>query len=244
MPCFPDTPPNARQTNCWKFILILNSVIYVLDALVMFIQGQIGLGVGYLFDLLIFLICMYHTAYVQVDVNEQGVEITMGPWQWPLFSWCCSSQVSKEEIVLIERKQRQCLYDICPRLYCSPIMWCCCHKSYSAYFWPCCCQNVQCCQLCDGDSDSSDMIQINLTNSPQEFSTMCFKRCAPCPLPWSLCVCCVYNRIAVSIRDETTWQTIQSCGYPLAVGQENERTALASGANTAAGVTPEGNTPV
>ena len=176
MPLFPEIPPNAKQTNCWKFLLFLYTVLYLLSILSAIFTGLWSSAIGYIIDLLIWWIAMYHVAYVQIDVSEQSINISMGPWQWPLLRWCCSSQVSKEEIILIERKQRQCIYDIIPRFYCSPINWCCCHKSYSAYWWPCCCNNIEVCNLCDGDSDSSEMIQINLTRDTTEFTSLCFKR--------------------------------------------------------------------
>lgn len=242
MGCMPEVPPDAKQTNCWKFAFIFYTVVVVLNIITAVINELWSSLPGAIVEYLLWIIVMYHVAYVHISVNEQRIDITMGPWQWPVFRWCCSSQIQKEEIVLIERKQRQCLYDVCPRLYCFPIYWCCCHKSYSAYWWPCCCNDINCLSLCDGDSDSSDMIQISLTTDPQEFTTMCFKRCAPCPLPWSICVCCVYNRVAVSIKNEEVWQSIQSCGYPLALNDSNERTGLAQ--SSAPITTNEGNTPV
>ena len=237
----PEIPPDAKQSNCWLLVLILQTLSFI-GGLINVITAEVFIASTFILliiDLILFWIVMYHIAYVRVTVRGDGIDINMGPWEWPLLRWFFSSQIRKEEIVLIERKQRQCLYDVCPRLYCCPINWCCCHKSYSAYWWPFCCNDINfcsCCNLYDGDSDSSDMIQINLTQSPTKFTSMCFKRCAPCGL-CALCACCVYNRIAVSLKDESVWNEIQANSYPLGLMESNERSVLAPEAT-------EGNTPV
>ena len=136
-----------------------------------------------IFSMVCFWVVMQHQAYVLIEVNDEDVNVRMGPCAWPLLGWFCSSQILKSEVVSIERKERACCYDIVPRLYCDPVNWCCCHKSYSAYYWPFCCNDTSWCGLCEGDSDSSVMVQFNLTQSETDFSPMCCKRCAPCPCP-------------------------------------------------------------
>lgn len=151
----------------------------------------------------------------------------MGPWRWPILRWFFSSQINKEEIYFVENKQRECFYDIIPRLYCQPIFWCCCHKSYNAYWWPFCCnESLNIFNLCDGDSETTNYIQIALTQDPMDFNSMCFKRCSPCPFPLSLCWCGVYNRIAVSINPQDNLiQQLENFGYPLRINPNVTHTA-------------------
>ena len=176
----------------------------------------------------LFMYFLGHTAYTKVSINEQMVEITMGPLQWPIFRWFLSSQVYKSEIHLLENKRRECFYDVCPRLYCYPIMWHCCHKSYSSYYWPCCCETVRVGTLCDGDSDTSNYLLIYLTNQPTEFTSMCFKRCSPCPLGCSCCWCCIYNRIGVSFNQKQNLVLqAENLGYPLRINPNISNVGLA-----------------
>ena len=228
MKCFdPEVPADRKATNCWRIYLIFYVLGYIV-IVIQFLSFDSGSFIMVIVEGIINFIFLYHTRYVRIQVLEDEINVTTGPWALPVVRWCFSSQVKKSEIVLIERKQRQCIFDVFPRCYCCPIMWCCCHKSYSAYFWPFCCNDIKCYGCCDGESDSSDMIQINFTNSPFEWVSMCCKRCAPCtPYPGvAVFWCCVYNRIAVSTPHEFDWQKIERFGYPLKLLDSNETSQL------------------
>ena len=232
---FPQTPSDAKQTNCWKFVLILGTVGHLITIVGIIAtsfdtqsrngtehvhRGEKNGNIYFIIQALIsqvleafcFIVIMYHTRYAKLSVNDYEMEITMGPWRWPLLKWIFSSQVRKNEIHGVERKQRS-VVDIILRQYCMPVHWCCCHKSYSSYFWPFCCDCSNECNLCEGDSPTSDMIQINLTDDPCSFGTMCCKRCAPCAGS-NPCTCFVYNRIAFAIKDETWVDQFRNHGYP------------------------------
>lgn len=230
---FPVAPVDAKQTNCWKLVWIVGLVAHGLDLLYIIsimgyapahkrtISGLLYALIKELINLALFVIYMYHTYYTRLSVTSDEIEITMGPWNW--LGWFASSQIKRQEIVRIEVKERHWCLDIILHMYCLPLNWCCCHKSYSSYFWPYCCTEVRCCGLCDGDSSSSKMIQINLSESPCECCAMCCKRCAPFA-PFAMFNCCVYNRIALSIKDETWIEQLALHGYPLNVGLYSNNT--------------------
>lgn len=184
---------------------------------------------------------MYHWRFVYLKISNNSIDIKMGPLKWFFLEYFFSSHITKEEIVSIEYRRRDaCCWDIFPRFYCYPVSWCCCHKSYSSYFWPFCCICQQCTLLgCKDDQDTSEMITIHLTKSPLECCSMCCKRCSPGTTLsflsiFSLCWCCVYNRISVSIKDASIIKELKSNGYELEIGKgiDSNETEEAGGNGT------------
>ena len=111
-------------------------------------------------------------------------------------------------------------------------MWCCCHKSYSGFYAPYCCdccEQVQCGGWCDGDIYpvwQNNYVTFSLSESP----TQCLfpDRCTP--NIWS---CCTYNRISYVIRDPTVVDQLKQCGYQvLEVGGAGGASGAATGGAT------------
>jgi len=190
-----------RRTNCWTVAFVITVLGLLIQAIQSFANNDIGGGIQYIIELIIFVICMFHWQYSRVEVTEAFINITGGPWQWPFFSYIFSSQLAKAEIVNVERHERT-WFDIFPYLYCSPTNWCLCHKSYSGYIWPYCC-------ICGQDKTSTHMIRIQLDDS--RF------RWAPCPFPIAIFWCCKYNVVSVTVDEpQDVLLQIGNAGYKTA----------------------------
>ena len=225
--CCPQLPtePGSVQSNCWKFNLICGIAGIVINMISALVNDQGSAIPSYLVGLFFLIMYQYHSLFYKIEITEDEIHIKGGPCRWcedwnrkedPKHwcspAWCFSTQVTKGEIVAIERRQAKCWPDYCPRAYCAPIEWCCCHKSYSGWYFPWCCRCLEGIKVggcCDGDVYpvwGNDYITIHLSESP----TACIlpDRCTP--NIWS---CCTYNRISYVLRDASVVDQLKQCGY-------------------------------
>jgi len=210
---FETTP---RRPNYWTIILVVYAIALLINSITAFAGNDAGGGVGQLIDLIIFVIFMLHTQWFKVQINDNGITVDAGFLTWPFFHWLVTSQLSKQEILRVERKDREC-GDIFPYFYCNPVNWCCGHKSYSGYYWPWCC-------VCCDATPSNKMIRIYLDDSRH--------RWAPCPFPCSLFWCCKYNVVSVTVEDpDAVMLECKNLGYPVTQANTNNATPLQNNTN-------------
>lgn len=214
--------------------MLIATTIYFLEQIISLFAH--GVYYSALFEIIltaIYIYIMFHIAYVEIKVYPYYVDIRMGPQKCIIFAWFASSRINKEDIHLIVEKKRQCIGpDICCRFYCSPVFWCCCHKSYSAWWFPCPIWDllglgwqVNILYCCNNEYPTNDMIQFNLSENEYDFTALCGKKCAPCPIGISFLWCCVYNRISVSVRQEYKNEILQELitnGYPVGAPLESQ----------------------
>jgi hypothetical protein len=190
---------NPRRTNCWNFVLVIEVLSLLYSIIYSFAIKDAGNGVSNIINLILFLIIFFHLQWIRLDINESGINVAQGFLNWPLFGWMFSTQLSKQEILRVERHERNIWPDWFPYFYCSPVNWCCGHKSYSGYVWPWCC-------LCCDATPSDRMIKIYLDDSRH--------RWAPCPCPCSLFWCCKYNIVSVTVDDpDSVMLEVSKLGY-------------------------------
>ena len=230
--------------------MILNQLITLFQNLS--INGGATI-VNDLLNVIFTIMYQYHSLYYTIEISEDNINIKGGPCRWCSScntredikrycsaAWCFSSQMTKADIVAIERRRLLCWPDAFPRGYCAPIEWCCCHKSYSGWYFPWCCDFCAKCNLfgcCDGDVYpvcGQEIITFHLSESP----TACLfpQRCTL--NLW--CSCCTYNRISFPLRDPSIIDQLKQAGYQVlevagTAGDTTNTGATGGAADTGAG---------
>ena len=232
--CPPLPVSDGVQASCWKVVLIIGYVYYFIYFIICLATENFGGAFFQVFSAFLFTMYQYHSLYFTIEVGDETIHIKGGPCQWCSkwnndedpkrylsAAWCFSSTIKKSEITGIKVFDIDGCYPyLIPRCYCMPIMWGCCHKSYSGWYCCCCCQSPFClccfnncscitrnltkCNvlgICDGDvTPSSDMntqyVQFNLSVSTWDWK--CPKR-----ISLNILSACSYNRIGFVIRGGT-----------------------------------------